>query len=69
MTVEERLARLEERHDNSDRRLSSIERKVDELLQAAHMGKGAWFLLLRIGVVLSAIGGVLAWIVNNWPKR
>ena len=64
MTVEERIARLETRQDATEKWLSSIDQKVDQLVAAANMGKGAWWLMLRIGGALVVLGGVVGWLVN-----
>ncbi len=44
MTDTERLARLEARTDEQERRLERIEEKVDSLLELAAVGKGAGWL-------------------------
>ena len=64
MTIEERIARLETRADATEKWLSSIDQKVDQLVAAANMGKGAWWLMLRIGGALVVLGGVVGWLVN-----
>lgn len=68
MTVEERLARLETRADGSDKWLQSIDGKVDQLIAVSNMGKGAWFLLLKIGGLLAAVIAGAAWIYEKFHK-
>ncbi len=68
MTLEERLARLEQRADDRDAVLIRIEGKVDALVEAAHMGKGAWWLILRLGAVLTAIVAAGAWLFDRLHK-
>ena len=41
--VDERIARLETRTDEQERRLASIETKLDKLLEMAAMGKAQFF--------------------------
>jgi hypothetical protein len=65
MTAEERLARLEIQVENLKEDIQGIGKKVDELVKAAHMGRGAWWLLLRIGVVLATVAGAIAWLIDK----
>lgn len=69
MTPEERLARLEARIDGNDKWLASIDAKVDQLVAVSNMGKGAWFLLLKIGGAVAAVAATLAWIVEKMPHK
>lgn len=68
MTVEERLARLETRADGSDKWLESIDSKVDQLIAVSNMGKGAWFLMLKVGGALTAVVAAGAWIYEKFHK-
>lgn len=75
MTVEERLARLEVRADGNDAWLRSIDTKVDRLVEAMNMGKGAWVLVLKAGAVLVALAGAVgsmvaaaAWVFDKFHK-
>jgi hypothetical protein len=54
----ERIVRLEANYANMERQIASMDRKLDQLLTAADMGKGAWWLILRIGGVLAVLAGV-----------
>ena len=67
MTPDERdrLARLETKVEGMEKWLQSIDGKQDELLQAAHMGKGAWLAILKIGGVMVILAGAVAWIVDK----
>ena len=62
MTPEERdrLARLEQRVEGLDAWMKSINTKLDEVRTAAHMGAGAWWIILRLGAVVVAISAVFA---------
>ena len=50
----ERVARLETRTDEQERRLQRIEIKLDQLLEMAAIGKGAGWLLIKAGAALAA---------------
>ena len=71
MTPEERLVRLEERQAHNDRQLEEMDRKLDQLLEAAAMGRGAWWAMLKLGGALVMLGSVVAWVGDrlhffNW---
>lgn len=68
MTPEERLARIETRVDGLDKWLESVDGKVDQLIAVSNMGKGAWFLLLKIGGVLAAVSAAVVWIFEKLHK-
>jgi hypothetical protein len=65
MSENERLARLETRTDEQERRLESIEQKLDRLLEFSAYGKSSIRVLLMVGSVLAALGAVFAW---AWDK-
>jgi hypothetical protein len=71
MTPDERdrLAKLEQKVTSLEDWLRSIHGELKELNKAAHMGKGAWWLILRIGAVLLALGTAGAWVFDRWPKK
>lgn len=71
MTPEERdrLTRLEQRVEGLDAWMKSINAKLDEVRTAAHMGAGAWWIILRLGAVVVAISAVFAWLFDRWPHR
>ncbi len=60
-----KIARLEARTDEQERRLASIEAKLDKLLELAAIGKGSIWLLLKIAGVLAGLGAAFAWC---WDK-
>lgn len=68
MTPEERIARLEIRADGQDKWLQSIDAKVDQILETAALGKGAWLAILKIGGVLTAIAAFAAAIATLVEK-
>lgn len=61
-SYEKRLDTIEARMDE---RLTNIEKYVQEIRDAANMGKGAWWLLLKIGAALMLIIGGLSWLVDK----
>jgi hypothetical protein len=77
MTPDERdrLLRLEVNAANTEKsvermsdKVDGLDSKIDDLLKAAHMGKGAWWLMLRMGAVIVAIGTAGAWIFDKLHK-
>lgn len=68
MTLEERIARLEARTDGIDAWLKSIDEKVDRLLTAADMGRGAWWAILRVGGVVLLIVTAAGWLFDRLPS-
>lgn len=65
MSEAERLAKLETRTDEQERRLASIESKLDRLLEMAAIGKGSLWLLLKAATFMAALGAAFAW---AWDK-
>tara|TARA_Y100000114_G_scaffold88699_1_gene82175 strand:- start:223 stop:429 length:207 start_codon:yes stop_codon:yes gene_type:complete len=66
MTETERLARLEARTDEQERRLERIETKVDQLLEIAAVGKGAGWLLVKVGALIAAIAAAVSWLLERY---
>ena len=71
MTPEERdrLAKVETKVESQDDWLRSIAKDVSEIKEAAHMGRGAWLFLLRLGAVLTAMAAAAAWIFDRIPHK
>lgn len=57
----ERVAVLETNAKAQDKKLEEIDKKLDRLLALANMGKGAWWMILKIGGFLSVLIGLAAW--------
>lgn len=57
----ERLAKVEVKVETLDEWMAKIDGKVDMIVAAAHMGKGAWLLLLKLGTAAVVIGTAVAW--------
>lgn len=64
MTLEERVARLEERSIGQAAWLESIDKKVDQLLAVANAGKGAIAIFLKVGTVLAAVVAAVVWLIT-----
>lgn len=60
MTENERLARLEERSENSDERLAHVESKMEKVLGTMNMVKGAAALLSILWTISTYYLSVLA---------
>ena len=72
----DRLLRLELNAENQamsvDRISDKVDRldgKVDDLLKAAHMGQGAWWLMLRVGAVITAVISAAVWIFDRFSPH
>ena len=76
MTDDRDLGRLEgrfeqfekncaDRDKRLDARLAKLEGSVQQILDAANMGRGAWWLVLRVGAVISAFVAAFWWIVDK----
>jgi hypothetical protein len=79
MTTEKELGRheadiehLKERLNNHeaavDARLAKIEGYLQEIRDAANMGKGMFWLLLKIGAIISAMVAFAVWIWEKLPR-
>ncbi len=68
MTPEERdrLAKLEVKVAGITGELASISSKLDQLIAAANMGKGAWWAVLRLGGLLVVAGSACGWVIGHW---
>lgn len=62
----EELIQTRAAHDKAtDERFDRLEAKVQMLLDAANMGKGAWWLLLKIGGVMTALVALVSWVIDK----
>lgn len=61
MTPDERdrLTRLEVEVEQLTDRLKNMDGKLDQLVTAASMGKGAWWIIIKLGGVLAFISYVV----------
>lgn len=76
MTDDRDLGRLEgkfeqfekncaDRDRRLDERLAKLERNVQAILDAANMGRGAWWLVLKVGAIGSAFVAAFWWLVDK----
>lgn len=54
----QRMTRLEEAQRNTAEDIREIKESVARLAEIASMGRGAWWLILRIGAALMGIAGL-----------
>jgi hypothetical protein len=48
-------------------RLESIEDKLQQLVDAANMGKGMWWASVKVGGLILTVAGGLAWAWQHMP--
>lgn len=65
----DRLTKVETVVEMQRMQLNSMNQKLDQLIAAANMGKGAWWLILRIGAVVAALAAGIAWIFDRIPHK
>jgi len=63
--LDEFIKAREARDTLTDERFDRLESKVQALLDAANMGKGAWWLALKIGGLMTVVGSGLAWVIGK----
>lgn len=66
LTALERIAILEATVNQMAAQHAEMNGKLDRLLQAAAMGKGAWWIILRLGGTLAALGGLGSGAYSLW---
>lgn len=54
---------MSERDVETLRRIEELERKVKEYDDLKHAAKGAWWMLIKIGVVLATLSGL---VIGAW---
>jgi len=62
----DRLVKAEAQMVAFDERLDRIETKLDKLVLAAAMGKGAFWLLMKLGGMLVLVAGAVAWAADHF---
>lgn len=65
----DRLTRLEVKVETQEQKLGAMDTKLDQLLEAAAMGKGAWWIMLKIGGIGVLILGGIAWLWDHVSHR
>ena len=70
MTPDERdrLSKLEQTVAIQQEWLRSMDHKLDELIAAANMGKGAWWFMMKIGGLIIVLGAGMAWLADHLWK-
>ena len=63
--INERIAALEQRNTDQERRLAVIELKLDKLIEYSAYGKSSIRILITVGSVLSAVAAAAAYV---WDK-
>jgi hypothetical protein len=53
------------RDKRTDERFDRLEAKVQSLLDAANMGKGAWWISVKIGGMIMTVMAALAYLVEK----
>ena len=56
-----------ERDKAVDDRLDRMEGKIDKLVAVTDMGKGAWWMVVKLGAIAAGIGAAGAWIWDRLP--
>jgi len=65
MTPEERIASLEEWKRSTEQWLGGMDKKLDQLIAAANMGKGAWWLFIKIGGLAVMLIAAVGWVADR----
>ena len=64
--LEGKMGALEKSHDdfqeNVENRLTAIEGYLQEIRDAANMGKGVWWITLKFGAMVTTVAMSLLWI-------
>lgn len=63
-----KIGALEALVEAQQAQIAAMATKIDALLAAANMGRGAWWLLMKIGGALLVIGTAIAWAVERFEK-
>ena len=63
------IGRLEARADSTDERLTSIEAKLDTLLERTNVARGGLRMLISIGGIGSGIGAAMAEFIHWWHTK
>ena len=70
LSHDERLVRVETELEFIKNALLELRKDVSEIKEAAHMGKGAWAVVLRLGAFALAAIALLNWRGEHfWPHK
>lgn len=62
LTHAQEIGALKAEVSNMKARLEDMDKKLDQLVEAANMGKGAWWVSVKVGGVLVTASAGIAWI-------
>jgi hypothetical protein len=62
LTHAQEIGALKAEVGNMKARLEEMDAKLDQLVEAANMGKGAWWMSVKVGGVLVTASAGIAWI-------
>jgi hypothetical protein len=62
LTHAQEIGALKAEVGNMKSRLEEMDGKLDQLVEAANMGKGAWWMSVKVGGVLVTASAGIAWI-------
>lgn len=71
VALEQRMAIAEEQRRQLQETANRMEEKLDRLLTAAAMGKGAWWAMTKVGGTMVMAAGAFGWLVDHfhwWSK-
>jgi len=63
--LESSVEQLKKNDEHLEARIERMDGKLDRLLTAAAMGKGAWWMIMKVGGVLTLIVGVAVWLYER----
>ncbi len=61
----QQIGALKSEVGNMKARLEEMDAKLDQLVAAANMGKGAWWMSVKVGGVLVTASAGIAWILQH----
>lgn len=64
-SAEERIAVLEAKVEGQEKWLRSIDEKLDRVIEAMNMGRGAWKAALLVGGAITTVLGAGAWLADK----
>lgn len=63
------LRYLKESNETLSKAVAKLGEQVDRLEQAADLGKGAWWMALKLGGLLMLVVSSGAWMYEHFPKK
>jgi hypothetical protein len=59
--------RMDQRDEAVDTRLDRMESKIDKLVSVTDMGKGAWWMVVKLGAIAAGLAAAGTWIWDRLP--